>query len=256
MDVIVNLPAKNVILKRLIIDIGNTLDKVAVFDNDKTVFIDKVKNLDTVVLQNIFSAFPGIESSVISAVKSYPPEIDKFIEQKCFLLKITGKVKLPFRNLYKTPETLGKDRIALATAGVKKFPGKNVLIIDAGTTITYDFVNASAEYLGGGISPGINMRFKALNTFTDKLPLITVTEDTGLIGRDTRTSILSGVLHGICAEVDGIIDKYKKQYDNLKVLVSGGDHIYFVKKLKNSIFAAPNLVLEGLNEILSFNEDF
>ncbi len=167
---------------------------------------------------------------------------------------MTSLTKVPLINRYKTPETLGKDRLALAVGAVTKFPGENILAIDAGTTITYEFITNNNEYLGGAISPGIKMRFKALNNFTGKLPLITEIETDHLIGHDTKTSIQSGVLNGVIKEIDGIIDEYKNRFGALKVLVTGGDYIYFVKKLKNSIFATPNLVLEGLNKILIFNE--
>ena len=242
-------------MKRLIIDIGNTLTKTAILNDGEIIFSDRTEKMETDFPERLFSEHPDIKSSVISAVKKYPSEIDDFLMSKTFFVKLDHNTKLPFTNKYKTPETLGKDRIALAAGAIKKFPHNNVLVIDAGTTITYDFVNTEKEYLGGGISPGIKMRFKALNNFTGKLPLISDENYVDLIGFNTKTSIQSGVLNGVLKETDGIIDEYKKRFSNLKVLISGGDYIFFVKKLKNSIFAAPNLVLEGLNEILIFNED-
>jgi len=150
---------------------------------------------------------------------------------------------------------LGKDRVAAAAAATTIFPGENVLVIDAGTSITYDLITKNGTYLGGGISPGIMMRFKALNTFTGKLPLITEIDDAPLIGNDTPSSIKSGVLNGVLAEVNGIIDSYSNRFDTLKIIISGGDYKYFDKKLKNSIFATPNIVMQGLLEILKINED-
>ncbi len=249
------MPPKSFILKRLIIDIGNTFSKIAVFSESEIIFLDKTENLTIEYLKKVIESNYGINSAVISAVKDYPKEINDFLRSGFFTLIIDSETKLPFTNGYKTPETLGKDRIALAAGGLKRFKGENILIIDAGTTITYDFVNSEKTYLGGAISPGVKMRFKALNNFTGKLPLINdMNDNVDLIGFNTKTSIQSGVLNGVLKEIDGIIDEYKLRFNNLKVLITGGDHIYFVKKLKNSIFATPNLVLEGLNEILIFNE--
>jgi type III pantothenate kinase len=136
------------------------------------------------------------------------------------------------------------------------FPNQDVLVIDAGTCIKYDFVNKANAYLGGSISPGLQMRFKALHTLTEKLPLVQpVLNVDYLIGSSTEEAILSGVLNGCIAEIDGIIQQYKSNYKNLKVVLSGGDSIYFDKTLKNSIFASPNIVLEGLNAILDYNVD-
>jgi len=248
------LPPKSFILKRLIIDIGNTFSKIAVFSESELIFLEKTERLTKSYLEKIIELNEDINSTVISAVKDYPEEINDFLKSKFYTLIIDSETKLPFTNGYKTPGTLGKDRIALAAGGLKRFKGENILIIDAGTTITFDFVNSEKIYLGGAISPGVKMRFKALNNFTGKLPLIDETNDVDLIGFDTKTSIQSGVMNGVLKEIDGIIDEYKLRFKNLKVLITGGDHIYFVKKLKNSIFAAPNLVLEGLNKILIFNE--
>jgi type III pantothenate kinase len=148
---------------------------------------------------------------------------------------------------------LENDRLAAAIAGATLYPGSNVLVIQAGTCITYEFINAQGEYIGGAISPGIQMRYKAMNTFTGKLPLIEHKKFDGLIGQTTEESILSGVNNGILAEVDGIINAYKSQYPDLTIILSGGDADFFVKQLKNSIFAVPNIVLKGLNIILDFN---
>ncbi len=243
----------NMVLSRLIIDIGNTFFKIAIFEGKMIIFQERVAGLEINRLKDILEKY-DIKSSIISAVKDYPDEIDTFLISKHYHITLSNFTAVPLNNMYKTPETLGKDRLALAVGAIKKFPRNNVLIIDAGTTITYDIVTQQQKYLGGAISPGITMRFKALNNFTGKLPLITQTKWVDIIGYNTETSIQSGVLHGVIKEIDGVIDEYKSRFDNLKVVVTGGDHIYFVKKLKNSIFATPNLVLEGLNEILIFNE--
>ena len=156
--------------------------------------------------------------------------------------------------MYKSTSTLGSDRLAAAVGGNFMFPNKNVLIIDAGTCIKYNFVSKNNEYLGGGISPGLRMRFKSLPAFTSRLPLIEMEEDfDNLIGTDTRESILSGVELGAIAEVDGIIERYKSIYEDLTVVFTGGDFNFFVKRLKNSIFADQFLILRGLNVILDYN---
>ena len=161
---------------------------------------------------------------------------------------------MPFNNLYKTPNTLGVDRIALVAAAVKQFPNTNVLIIDAGTCITFDFVDVNASYLGGAISPGIKMRYKALNKFTANLPLIDALELHDFIGKNTEESIISGVLNGVKNEINGIIEDYYLKYLDLTVVLTGGDTNFLSKQLKSSIFANQNFLLQGLNEILKFNQ--
>jgi type III pantothenate kinase len=242
-------------MQRLIIDIGNSLVKLAVYNNDQTIMTEEIKEPDTGYIQKIISDYPQIKSSILSAVKDYPVEIDDLLNENFFHVTLNSNTPLPFINRYATPETLGKDRIAAAAAAVKLFPDKNVLVIDAGTSITYEMVTETGVYLGGGISPGIQMRFKALNTFTGKLPLITAIDNAELIGDNTQNSIRSGVLNGVVAEVEGIISRYNKRFEDLRIIISGGDYNYFDKKLKNSIFATPNIVMQGLMEILKFNED-
>jgi len=242
-------------MQRLIIDIGNTSVKLAVYNDSRIVLQQQAGNLSEETIHTIIKAHPGIKASILSAVRDYPEEADVILKRHFFHITLSSNTSLPFANKYKTPQTLGKDRVAAAAAAVKLFPGKDVLVIDAGTSITYDMVTKEGVYLGGGISPGIMMRFKALNTFTGKLPLVTKINDAPLIGDDTQSSIRSGVLNGVLAEVDGIIDAYNNRFDGLKTIISGGDYKYFDKKLKNSIFATPNIVMQGLLEILKFNED-
>uniref|UniRef100_UPI0030D97038 type III pantothenate kinase n=1 Tax=uncultured Salegentibacter sp. TaxID=259320 RepID=UPI0030D97038 len=147
-----------------------------------------------------------------------------------------------------------KDRLALVAAGALKYQNKNLLVIDAGTCITFDFKNDKNEYLGGAISPGLQMRLKALHNFTAKLPLVKLEENITLIGDSTKNSILSGVLNGVAAELDGIIDRYKADYKYLTIILTGGDSQILSKRVKNGIFANPNFLLEGLNYILEFNK--
>jgi len=244
------------VLLKLIIDIGNTRTKLAVFLDNETKEVFVTENISVKLLTKIAEKYPAIASAILSSVKDYPSEVDDFLRDRFYFLKLDRHTPLSVKILYKSKQTLGKDRIAIAAASQALFPGENVLAIDAGTTITFDFVNEKGEYMGGSISPGIQMRLKALHVFTGKLPLVdTADSDTDLVGNDTRSSILSGVLNGVVAEVDGIISAYLTRYPQLKVVLSGGDEKYFDKRLKNNIFALPNFVLNGLKNILDFNEE-
>jgi len=237
----------------LVIDIGNTLTKLALFQHDVLCGFTVYEGCDFAPLAEFCSKNPDITHCILSTVKDYPAETEIFIKQNYNAIIFNSSIKVPLVNGYETPHSLGNDRIAAAVGSTHFFNQSNVLSIDAGTAITYDFVDASGVYHGGGISPGIRMRFKALHTFTGRLPLIEMDEDAPLIGSNTRHSIASGVLNGTIAEVEGIIDRYQAIYPGLKIILTGGDHNYFDKRLKIKTFAAPNLVLEGLNLILNFN---
>ena len=194
-----------------------------------------------------------VKASILSSVINYPERLTDILAARSTFIRLTSDTRLPIRLNYETPETLGKDRIATAVAGSHLYPGRNVLIITAGTCITYNVVSPDKIYLGGAIAPGIDMRFRALNTFTDHLPLIEKSGESTLTGRSTAGSIISGVQQGVLAEMDGLINRYRKEYEDLIVILSGGDAKYFDKRLKNNIFAVPNIVLTGLNIILDFN---
>ena len=241
---------------QLIIDIGNTLTKLAVFSQDQLVELSSTEDLNPHLLSEFIKKYPRIKSSILSAVKVYEPEIDIFLGSKTHYVKFNHTTHLPFVNDYGTPETIGKDRLAAVAGASDIAPNSNVLVIDAGTCITYDILTSENVYLGGAISPGIQMRFMALNTFTGNLPLIHSNQktETELVGKTTHGSILSGVNRAVISEVDGMINEYRLAFDGLKVVVTGGDFNYFDKYLKNSIFAAPNLVLIGLKKILEINE--
>ena len=242
---------------KLIIDIGNTRVKTALFDDSGIAELITIEDLSIDFLTELFSKHKNIRSAIMASVREVKQEITGLLSSKTRFIRLDETTQLPFVNKYATPNTLGNDRVAAVAGASSLFPGQNVLVIDAGSCITYDFINATGEYLGGSISPGINMRFLALNSFTGKLPLINF--DSGrqakLTGTDTRESILSGVQNGVLQEVDGIINAYKQQYSEVNVVVSGGDYKYFDKYLKNNIFASPNIVLTGLNRILDFNEE-
>ena len=238
----------------LAIDIGNTRVKAAVFEEDKLIellIFDKkiiVSEIKKIVKKYAISG--GIISNVGAISERKMTQLNKSFN----FTVISASLKVPFNNLYKTPDTLGVDRIAVVAAAVKQFPKTNVLIIDAGTCITFDFVDNNATYLGGAISPGIKMRYKALNKFTANLPLIEAVELDDFIGKNTKESIISGVLNGVKNEINGIIEDYYLKYLDLTVVLTGGDTNFLSKQLKSSIFANQNFLLQGLNEILKFNQ--
>ena len=237
---------------KLIIDIGNTNAKIALFDG-KNFF--SAKKLQEFSLNNIinFTSNYKIVSTIISTVKTVNDELLKI--SKYFNAVILNKeILIPIKNKYKSLDTLGNDRLAGVVGANALWPKKNLLVIDAGTCLTIDLISADGEYIGGRISPGIKMRFLSLNTFTDKLPLLKLEKSTPFIGDDTISSIISGVQQGILDEIKSAISDYSAQFSELIVIVTGGDCFYFEKELKKSIFAEPNLVLIGLNEILDFNE--
>jgi type III pantothenate kinase len=238
----------------LILDLGNTNQKIALFDAGKLLWIYTSKHIGLSYVRNIANQNTGIDSCILSSVVKLPAGLKSFLEKKFRFILLDESTPLPILNHYRTPETLGKDRLAAAVAGSARFPGKPVLIINAGTAITYDAVTAKGEYLGGSISPGMNLRFRALHTFTKQLPLLTYSEINFITGNDTDTSVLSGVINGMSSEMEGMIARYRKEYPGIKVILSGGDLNYFVNRLKISIFAVPNIVIHGLHQILLFNE--
>jgi type III pantothenate kinase len=239
----------------LAIDIGNTRVKTAVFENNKLIELsvfDKVEILSEI--KNILKKYT-ISKGIMSNVASVSDSLMKDLQELVNIKVVSSTTEVPFENLYKTPKTLGVDRIALVAGAVNQFSGENVLVIDAGTCITFDFVNSKREYLGGAISPGLQMRFNSLNHFTANLPLLEKEEASNFIGKDTKESINSGIVNGVIQEIDGVINQYKKKFLHLTVVLTGGDTIFLAKQLKSSIFANQNFLLKGLNTILIFNTD-
>jgi type III pantothenate kinase len=240
----------------LIIDVGNSYVKFAVFQQGK--LIHKIaKELshfnDTYI--NIKDKFSNIEKVIISSVGKLKLSQIETIKNQDNVLVLDSEVLLPFENSYKTPKTLGVDRMALVSAAVNQFPNKNVLIIDAGTCITYDFINFKNHYLGGAISPGIRLRYHSLHNLTANLPLLDSEIPKDIIGQTTTDAIHSGVINGVLKEIEGVIDEYQKKNSDLTVILTGGDTNFLSNQLKNSIFANSNFLLEGLNFILEFNTD-
>ena len=240
----------------LIVDAGNTFVKWAIFKEDNIVKKDiaQYEELEN-TLMSINKRYPKVKSCMISSVGNFPLSLIPELKKSYEVYTLDYKTNLPFKNLYETPKTLGVDRIALISACVEKFPEKPCLVIDAGTCITYDFVDANKLYYGGSISPGIRLRYQALHNFTAKLPLLETKQPKGFIGSNTQEAIHSGVIHGVSNEIDGIIDNYKLNYPDLTVILTGGDANFLSKNLKSTIFANSNFLLEGLNFILKHNLD-
>jgi type III pantothenate kinase len=237
----------------LIVEQGNTTLKVAIFDSEKIVSFISVDRDDTSRVNDIVRQYhpeQGIISSVVNTDEALIIYLKKHL--KYFLLP-DEYTPIPVRLEYETKNTLGRDRIAAVVGGCHLQPGRNLLIIDAGTAINYEVIEATGVYIGGNISPGLTTRFKALNKFTKRLPLIKEKNDVPLIGTSTETAILAGVINGIVYEMDGFIDSLKEKYDDIFVFLTGGHSFYFEKRLKNHIFADANLVLIGLNRILEYN---
>lgn len=229
---------------------------MAVFDSGTQVFKKTVLKSDfDKALDFLQEEFTVIEKVMLSVVGTFSEKSRAKLEKRFKVFSISPNIKVPYTSDYKTPETLGYDRIALVSAAASQFENKNVLIIDVGTCITYDFINSDAIYKGGSISPGINMRYKALNHFTEKLPLLDANIPQSLTGNSTQTSIHSGVINGVTFEIDGIIDAYKQEYQDLTVILTGGNAHFLRDRLKNSIFANPNFLLEGLNFLLEQNQN-
>jgi type III pantothenate kinase len=237
----------------LCIDIGNTQSKVAVFNGQQELqYLARHQHLDVSLLAHYINSY-SIKNSILSSVANHAPSLESYLQAHTNFIRLTHTTPIPIHNHYATPSTLGRDRIAAVIGGYSIYPNSALLVIDAGTCITYDYLNHKREYKGGGISPGMHIKFKALHTFTSQLPLIQTNQIGELIGNTTSNAIISGVMWGTVAEVDGIIERYKVLNANLKVLVTGGDALFFDAKLKNKIFVLPNLVLQGLNKILIYN---
>lgn len=239
---------------KLVIDVGNTSSKLAIFDQSQLIVI---KRLDNSALLNsfddLFSDFPDVSSSIISKVGHLDDAVVQNLEKRIPVHVLTHTSQLPFVNAYATPQSLGVDRIALVAAAVTEYPNTNVLVIDAGTCITYDFVDHDSTYHGGAISPGLRIRYESLHNFTANLPLLERSVPQNLTGTSTEQSIHSGVVYGACNEIDGIIDAYRLRYKHLTVILTGGDTKFLSDQLKNSIFANSNFLLAGLNYLLDYN---
>jgi len=232
----------------LIIDAGNSFVKAALFDGEEMV---KVFSFSRGEGWHHELAGYSIHKSIISNVGGHFAD---FLLEGCPSLLLNETTKLPLINKYATPNTLGKDRLAAAVGANQLFPNKNILVIDSGTCITYDIITAENEFLGGIISPGIQMRLQAMHQFTARLPTANWNPNAPLIGTDTLSCLQSGAANGVLAEAEGIIGRMIEKYYELEVVICGGTTSFFESKINRRIFAAPYLVLQGLNRILIYND--
>lgn len=238
----------------LVIDIGNTRSKAVLFDRGAVVRTAVLRDRSvTSVLEFLDGMRPTaiVIGSVAGEVTGLADELNGLAP----VLVVTGATPLPIRNAYGTPLTLGVDRSANAVAAVRRFPDRNVLVIDAGSCITYDLVDATGVFRGGAISPGLRMRSMAMNTYSARLPLVDLPGSPPLLGETTEEALQAGVHHGAMAEMSGFIRQYADQFPQLVVILTGGDGLRAARALKNGIFAVPFLTLEGLHAILEHHLD-
>ncbi len=237
----------------LVVDFGNTLVKLAVFDKGELVAQRCMERLHPSVLEELLSEWP-VRRAVVASTRGEVDDVAAMLRGRVdYLLEFTSQTPVPIGNAYLTPETLGRDRLAAAVGATVLYPGENVLIVDFGTAVTIDLVTADNTFRGGCISPGVKTRFRALHDYTAKLPLCAATEDEGLSGLTTEEAIELGVMNGIAFEIEGYVVRMREQIDGLCVIFTGGDAKFFVKRIKNTIFANCNLVFCGLNRILEHN---
>ncbi|MBV9989330.1 MAG: type III pantothenate kinase [Chitinophagaceae bacterium] len=236
----------------LCLDFGNTRLKCAVFQGKQFLEERVLDNAHAETVEPLIKEFrPAF--SILSSVINHPPELEELLRTQTRFHKLDHNSKLPVTTPVGKPETIGADRLAIVSAAVDLFPGQHNLAIGLGTCITYNFVNNAHEFLGGSISPGMHMRFRAMHEQTALLPLIKAEHNFPLVGYDTKTNLLSGVILGMAKEIDGIIDAYALKYNNFNVLLTGGDMGFFVPHLKNKIFADPYLIYKGLYAISASN---
>jgi len=237
----------------LAIDFGNTKTKYFLFSDEEIIgkgnFYNNlnIKEIEEVCEKN------EIDAIIYANVSKYNYNDLKKISKAKLVFEVNENLKLPFKNRYKTRVTLGPDRIGLVCGAIKKYPDTNVLVIDLGSCITYDFITSNKIYKGGAITPGFNMRYKSLNEYTGKLPMIDFNVPKRYNGDSTFESIHSGIYYGILDEIRGRINYYEKKFDTIKVIITGGDSNKLSKRLKNRIFADSNFIGEGLFYLLEFN---
>lgn len=237
----------------LCIDFGNTNYKAAIFQSDRMVERYQFKANEAIpTLQKLISLY-NPQKSILASVVNHEEGIVKLLREHTSYLQLDLSTKLPFLNAYGSPETLGHDRIALVAGLSRQFPQENSLVISIGTCITYNFLARNNAFRGGSISPGVEIRLRAMSEFTQKLPLIHREGHLSLLGYDTETSIRSGVMNGIAAEIDGMLERYEQQYGRINAVLTGGDAPFFESRLKNRIFADTNFLFKGLYAILEHN---
>jgi type III pantothenate kinase len=238
----------------LILDFGNTYKKIAAVSQGKIVCLTAKTHIevnDIVEIERNYDIKNAVLSSVVDDTET--EIVERYLEEKYKFLKLSKETKLPIQNAYLSKSTLGSDRLACAVAAYELFPQENVLVLQLGTCLTSDFITKEGVYLGGSISPGMNMRFEALHHFSAKLPLVEYQNIHSLLGKSTEESILSGVIYGITAECDYIINSYKERYENIKIILTGGKAKKFEHTIKSELLALDNFVILGLDAILRYN---
>ncbi len=236
----------------LCFDFGNTRKKLAVFINDKINEEIFLEDDDAETIQQLISKYHP-DKTILSSVIHHNPEMETVLAKHSMFHKLTAATKINFTTPVGKPETIGADRLALVAAAVHFYPQKNSLIIALGSCITYNFVNQNNAFIGGSISPGMDMRFKAMHDYTAKLPLETATWNYPLIGYDTKTNLQSGVLFGLACEIDGMTGLYAEKFGNFNVVLTGGNSSYFAGQLKNKIFADHHFLYKGLYALSELN---
>lgn len=237
----------------LTVDVGNTRVKAAVFEGDTVLdcFVFGKDEL-AVNIEKILKNFKTIIQMVVSSVGDVEKQSFLAFESEVKVHFISNEDAFPFFNNYGTPKTLGVDRMVLAAGATLLYPNQNRLIIDAGTCVTYDFVDENNVYQGGAIAPGLRLRYEALHNFTAKLPLLTLESPESYVGKSTAASIHSGVVNGLVYEIDGFVDEYKAACTKIIIILTGGDAVFLAKRLKNTIFANSNFLLESLNQTFQY----
>lgn len=234
------------------IDIGNTRTKIGIFEKNEIHSIFIFDNNSEINIKEILKN-SEINKAIISSTIDIPTNILNELQAIHTFIQLDETTKLPFENKYASKNTLGKDRLALIAAATAQYPNQNNLVIGCGTCITFNFINAHKQFLGGSIHPGLKMRLQAMHTFTGKLPLIELEDTVELIANDTKSNMLTGVLYAATKEIDGMIDEYLVKFPEMNIIITGGDSVLLDYRLKNQIFAIPNFTLIGLNHILEYN---
>ena len=237
----------------LVVDIGNTLLKLAVFDGGRLVAQQCVGELREETFAGLLGGARAARAVVASTRGEAPAIVEAVRRHTDYLLEFTPATPVPIGNAYLTPATLGRDRLAAAVGAATLYPGRNALIVDFGTAVTLDFVSADGVFRGGCISPGMAMRFRALHEYTAALPLCDATDSAELLGRTTDEAVRLGVMNSLAFEIEGYIARMQGEIEDLCVIFTGGDTNFFAKRIKNTIFVNCNLVFWGLNRILEYN---
>ncbi len=240
----------------LIIDIGNTKIKISLFKKGKLFHTESLENDDWQTLKHRFASFGKFEKAIISSVQNHPNRLIKFLKTEITeVLFLDSNLPTPLENKYESKNTLGYDRLAACVGAFVKYPQTNLLVIDAGTALTYDFVNEKGEYIGGTISPGLDMRFKSLHRYTNKLPQLCFEEQHERIGKNTKQAIVGGVQNGLLFEVSTYMKIFCKEYKALKVILTGGNAFFLHQNISEESQFEPNITALGLNEILEYNSE-